>query len=132
PQLHLLQIDRPVVHGHDGSTQRQTLESATPMLSRARFLALLVAGLLGGCLNRDDEDLRRAAMRGELEYMRRLLDGGANPDYVRGGWSILMRVARDGRADVAEILIANGAKPNFKGKDGASALTIAAEHGNLP
>jgi ankyrin repeat protein len=30
-----------------------------------------------------------------------------------------------------EILIENGAKANFKGKDGASALTIAAEHGNV-
>jgi ankyrin repeat protein len=41
-----------------------------------------------------------------------------------------MRVARAGRSDLAEILIDGGAKVNFKGKDGASALTVAAAHGN--
>jgi len=29
-----------------------------------------------------------------------------------------MRVAREGRPDIAEILIENGAKINFRGKDG--------------
>jgi len=29
-----------------------------------------------------------------------------------------MRVAREGPPDIAEILIENGAKVNFKGKDG--------------
>jgi len=57
-------------------------------------------------------------MRGQPDNVRRFIRAGANPNYVRGGWSILMRVAREGPPDIAEILIENGAKVNFKGKDG--------------
>src|SRR5437867_6167257 len=70
-------------------------------------------------------------MRGQADAVRGFIQAGADPNYVHGGWSILMRVARAGRPDIAEILIESGAKVNFKGKDGASALTIAAEHGNV-
>ena len=41
-----------------------------------------------------------------------------------------MRVARRGRPDIAGALIDAGANPNYRGKDGASALTIAAAYGN--
>jgi cytohesin len=69
-------------------------------------------------------------MRGQVDYTKQFLRQGADPDYVRGGHSILMRLARGGRADIAEILIESGANVNYKGRDGASALTLAAEHGN--
>lgn len=86
--------------------------------------------LLTACTNPKDEYLWQASMRGQPDNVRSFIRDGADPNYVRGGWSIIMRVAEKGRPDVAEILIENGAKINFKGKDGASALTIAAEHGN--
>jgi ankyrin repeat protein len=86
--------------------------------------------LLTACTDPKDEHLWLASMRGQPDNVRKFIGAGADPNYVRGGWSILMRVAREGRPDIAEILIENGAKINFKGKDGASAVTIASEHGN--
>jgi ankyrin repeat protein len=87
---------------------------------------------LFACAKPADEGLWIASMRGDKEAMHRFMDGGGDPNYVRGGWSILMRVAGEGRGDIAELLIDHGARVNFKGKDGASALTIAAEQGNAP
>jgi uncharacterized protein len=92
---------------------------------------LLGVVLLTACTDPKDEHLWQASMRGQTENVRSFIRAGADPNYVRGGWSILMRVAREGRPEIAEILIENGAKVNFKGKNGASALTIAAEHGNV-
>lgn len=91
---------------------------------------MLIAVFLTACTAPKDEHLWQASMRGQTDIVRSFVRDGADPNYVRGGWSILMRVAEKGRPDIAEILIDNGAKVNFKGKDGASALTIAAEHGN--
>jgi ankyrin repeat protein len=91
---------------------------------------LLGVVLLTACTDPKDEHLWQASMRGQTENVRSFIRAGADPNYVRGGWSILMRVAREGRPEIAEVLIENGAKINFKGKDGASALTIAAQHGN--
>jgi len=91
---------------------------------------VLLAMLWSACTKPVDEFLWQASMRGQVDDMKRFLRQGADPNYVRGGHSILMRLARGGRGDIAEILIDSGAKVNFKGKDGASALTVAAEHGN--
>ena len=96
----------------------------------ARFPILLGVILLTACTDPKDEHLWQASMRGQTDTVKSFIRAGADPNYVRGGWSILMRVAREGRPDIANILIENGAKVNFKGKVGASALTIAAEHGN--
>jgi ankyrin repeat protein len=95
-----------------------------------RLLLMFTVVLLTACTDPKDEHLWLASMRGQTDVVRSFIRSGADPNYVRGGWSILMQVSRAGRPDVAEILIENGAKVNFKGKDGASALTIAAEHGN--
>lgn len=95
------------------------------------LFSLFLGTLLSACSDPIDEHLWQASMRGEADEVRTFLRAGAAPNYVRGGWSILMRVAQGGRSDIAEILIESGAKVNFKGKDGASALTIAAEKGNV-
>ena len=95
-----------------------------------RCLPLMLTVVLMACTAPKDEHLWQASMRGQADIVRSFIRDGADPNYIRGGWSILMRVAENGRPDIAEILIENGAKVNFKGKDGASALTIAAEHGN--
>jgi uncharacterized protein len=94
--------------------------------------AALSFGLLSlvACTNPADEHLWLASMRGQPDAMSTFLRDGADPNYVRGGWSILMRVARQGRPDIAEALIDGGANPNYRGTDGASALTIAAPYGN--
>jgi ankyrin repeat protein len=113
--------------GYGGSSETSRLTLITPL----RHLPLiLLAVFLAACTDPKDEHLWQASMRGQADAVRSFIRAGADPNYVRGGWSILMRVARAGGPDIAEILIENGAKVNFKGKDGASALTIAAEHGN--
>lgn len=99
-------------------------------LGRA-FPLILGVLLLIACADPKDKDLWQASIRGQSEYVKIFIGSGADPNYVRGGWSILMRVAREGRSDIAQILIENGAKVNFKGKEGASPLTIAAEYGNV-
>lgn len=75
-------------------------------MARSRTVRVLALAslLLVGCTNPVDEYLWQASMRGNKEAMLDFLKRGADPNYVRGGWSILMRVAREGRADVAEIL----------------------------
>lgn len=102
----------------------------TPPLILRSLPLVLAAVLLTACPNPSDEHLWQASMRGNANALRSLVRAGADPNYVRGGWSILMRIGRAGRPDIAELLIESGAKLDFKGRDGASALTIAAGHGN--
>jgi len=78
------------------------------MAKRRPMLALALVSLLVGCTKPVDEYLWQASMRGNKEAIQDFLKRGANPNYVRGDWSILMRVAREGHADVAEILIGAG------------------------
>jgi ankyrin repeat protein len=101
------------------------------LIERLAVTTVLQAILLSACTRPADEHLWQASMRGQVDDMERFFRQGADPNYVRGGHSILMRLARGGRSDIATILIASGANVNFKGKDGASALTVAAEHGNI-
>jgi len=97
---------------HHGSLTR----SVRPVGDRLPLLVGVI--FLIACSNPKDEHLWLASMRGQPDNVRKFIRVGADPNYVRGGWSILMRVAREGRPDIAEILIENGAKINFRGKDG--------------
>ena len=76
------------------------------------------------------EELRRAAIKGDVETVRSLLSKGANLNWRAGGWTILMFVSREGRTEIAKILLEHGADPNVKGREGATAVTISAEHGH--
>ena len=66
-----------------------------------------------------------------MEAVKTLLSQGANVNVRKGGWTVLMRIAREGRTEIAQILLTHGADPNKKGFKGETALTIAAEHGHV-
>jgi len=97
------------------------------------FLASLFSLL--ACARRIDEELRRAAIEGKVYAVEDLLGRGANVNMRKGGWTVLMFAAREGHAEIAKILLDNGADVNASGKEGwewggATALIIAAEKGH--
>ena len=87
--------------------------------------------LLIACVSQPSERLRRAAIKGDVDSVKTLLKTGANVNFIAGGWTILMFVAREGHTEIAKILLDNGADPSAKDTNGATALTISAEHGNV-
>jgi uncharacterized protein len=89
--------------------------------------------LLWSCGNRADEELRRSAIKGDTEQVKTLLTNGASVDYRHGGWTVLMFAVKEGHVIVVQQLLDSGANPNVasKNEDGATPLTIAAEHGRL-
>jgi ankyrin repeat protein len=78
-----------------------------------------------------DEVLRRAAIKGDVATAKALISQGADVNVRKGGWTVLMSVAREGHTEIAQLLLAHGADPNAKGFTGETALTIAAEHGHV-
>lgn len=91
--------------------------------------------LLLACTPRIDEELRRAAIKGNVDSVKDLVSRGANVNMRHGGWTILMFAAREDHPEVAKILLDNGADVNATGEErgewsGATALTIAAEKGH--
>ena len=74
-----------------------------------------------------------AAMRGELDEARQLLDGGEPADILdeEYGNSPLMYAARQGHLEMAELLIERGADVNHRNRDGATVLMWAAGQGHV-
>jgi ankyrin repeat protein len=99
--------------------------------------SILVASIFSlfalSCGNRVDEDLRRSAIKGDSERLKILLASGASVNYRHGGWTVLMFAVREGHVVIVQQLLGSHADPNAtsKGRDGATPLTIAAEHGHL-
>jgi hypothetical protein len=65
---------------------------------------------LVACSHVDEEHPWPAYVRDEPDAVRALLRGGEDSNYVSGGLSILMQVARDGDPEIADIVI--NAEPN--------------------
>jgi len=64
-----------------------------------------MAFLLFACSLGTDEQLRRAATKGYTDEVSLLLNKGANVNYKKGGWTILMFVSREGNTEVARMLL---------------------------
>ena len=71
-------------------------------------------------------DLPAAAMAGDLEAVRRLLELGLPLEATdRQGCSALLRAAGGGHREVVELLLARGADPNRAAHTGATPLSVA-------
>jgi ankyrin repeat protein len=72
------------------------------------------------------QDVPAAAVAGDVDAVRRLLDLGLPVDAVdRQGCSALLRAAGGGHADVVELLLARGADPGHAAQSGATPLSAA-------
>ncbi|GFT92067.1 ankyrin repeat domain-containing protein 29 [Nephila pilipes] len=79
------------------------------------------------------EMLHRAAMKGDAELLKRVLDAGISVDCRdTEGTSALILACRYNQYDCAKLLLEYGANPSAQRKDGSSALCYAAYGGYLP
>ncbi|XP_028568881.2 cyclin-dependent kinase 4 inhibitor B isoform X3 [Podarcis muralis] len=66
----------------------------------------------GGGGRGEADELANAAARGDLETLRRLLDGGADPNAVNRFGRAPIQVMMMGNPGVAQLLLQRGADPN--------------------
>jgi ankyrin repeat protein len=80
-----------------------------------------------------EKQLYEAAIAGEVDTVKKLLNEGIKPDSYHGedGSSALLLCSESGRADVVSMLLKSGADVNHQRKDGASALIAASAFGRL-
>jgi ankyrin repeat protein len=72
--------------------------------------------------------LMMAALKGRLEWARRLLDRGAKPQ--REGWAPLHYAATGPEPKVVELLLARGAAVDARSPNGSTPLMMAARYGS--
>lgn len=90
---------------------------------KAPFLVAALLGLLAGCTARPDDPLGKAAARGDLSELGRLMRAGALVGARNGA---LVWAARSGQPDAVSLLVKNGADPNVvSGVNGWPALMHA-------
>jgi ankyrin repeat protein len=70
--------------------------------------------------------LMMAALRGEADAVKALLDRGAAP--VREGWSPLHYAATGGNAQTVQLLLAHGAPVDARSPNGSTPLMMAAKY----
>ncbi len=105
------------------------------------FALVLVAALLAGLdvtgrpstAAAQTVDIWTAAATGNLDAIRQHVAAGVdvNAKAPSIGVTPLMAAAITGQSDATGLLLANGAKPDIKGKDGSTALHMAAFFGHL-
>ncbi len=70
-----------------------------------------------------------AAYTGKLDYVKRLIDAGAEVNFF--GWPPLSYAAYNGHLDVVDYLLKRGAEVNATTENGSSALFFAARFGHI-
>ena len=90
---------------------------------KAPLLVLAGLSFLAGCTARPDDPLGKAAVRGDLTEVGRLIRAGAS---LRARNGALVWAARFGQPDAVSLLVKNGADPNvISGVNGWPALMHA-------
>ena len=80
--------------------------------------------------NRNGETaLSMAAYTGQLNYVQRLVEAGAEVDFY--GWAPLLYAAYNGHTAIVEYLLKRGADINAKTENGLTALFFAARFGHI-
>lgn len=101
--------------------------------SRA-ILLIVITALLGmqlGCVRQIDKDLVIASSDGDIEAVRKLLAGGADPDVTALEWTPLTRAAMKGHREIVILLVENGADVNIQAPGGGTPLFWAASYNQL-
>ncbi len=88
------------------------------------LLTTIAAVVLVGC--GPSVDIHDAARTGNIEAVKQHLDAGTDLNAKDDGWAPLHAAVDEGHKEVAELLIANGANVNAKGRDGRTPLHDAA------
>jgi ankyrin repeat protein len=70
-----------------------------------------------------------AAYTGKLDYVKRLIDAGAEVNFF--GWPPLSYAAYNGHLDIVDYLLKRGAEVNATTENGSSALFFAARFGHI-
>lgn len=108
--------------------------------ARERFLLIIwtiIGALFAPCAsNAGDKKLPEIvthAQSGDVERLKYLLDGGADPNTIRTGdrASLLIVSSTGGHIDVVRTLIAKGADPNLANGNGWTPLMAAVARGHL-
>lgn len=93
----------------------------------AKILVLSIVIFTNGCATTKDSILLVTAENGNIEYMSRLLDEGADVNVKRSdGNSALMLASYAGHFYTVRLLVEKGAEINAKNESGFTALMIAA------
>lgn len=80
-----------------------------------------------------NEMLYEAVQRKDVELARQALAAGADPNYARYNWPVLMDAARNGDVEMVKLLLAHGADPSAEDTamiKGTSALSLAQDNGH--
>jgi ankyrin repeat domain-containing protein 50 len=80
--------------------------------------------------NNINEKLWQAANSGNIDELKKFLAKGADPNYCRNGYTVLMCAAHQGHLSVTKILVAKGAKVNLADDGGVTALIEASAEGH--
>ena len=92
------------------------------VLFRTSIIAALM-GLMFGAVAAGECPLCKAAHKGDMVEVKRLLAAGADVNAVdKGGWSALMFAVFWGRSEVVKILLDADANPNVVSNAGSTAL----------
>ncbi|WFR59478.1 ankyrin repeat domain-containing protein [Anaerocolumna sp. AGMB13025] len=79
-------------------------------------------------MGNDDYDIIRACAVGDIEYVRKHLEQGINPNSVyKYGWTPLICAVENEQKEIVELLLKSGADVNFQPVGGWTALHQAVD-----